>query len=161
MMNWEFRLYLNTSIQLHRTTLWIVLIVWDINNHKTPMDLRIDIDRRNIYKGLVCLYFCSNTQYSTLVFTGIVAAASLPLVPPDTGLTLSQKKFQIFLQLPLTFLFTLLCLGKSTVARKHWQSYPQPARTHPGLSPKLPRCEEKNRIYFKPITWIRKLRTRY
>lgn len=111
-MNWEFRLYLNTSIQLHRTTLWIVLIVWDINNHKTPMDLRIDIDRRNIYKGLVCLYFCSNTQYSTLVFTGIVAAASLPLVPPDTGLTLSQKKFQIFLQLPLTFLFTCTLFGE-------------------------------------------------
>lgn len=69
------------------------------------MDFRLDIDRRNRLKGLVCLYFCSNTQHSTLVFPGIFLAASLPLVLPATGLTLSQKKSQIFLQLPLIFLF--------------------------------------------------------
>lgn len=70
------------------------------------MDFRLDIDRRNRLKGLVCLYFCSNTQHSTLVFPGIFLAASLPLVLPATGLTLSQKKSQIFLQLPLIFLFS-------------------------------------------------------
>lgn len=104
MMNWGFLLYLllNTSAHLHKTTVWIVLILR--YNHKTPMDLRLDIDRRNIHKGLVCFYFFSNTQYSTLVFTGIFVAANLSLVVPPTQLNLSQKKFQMFLWLPLTFL---------------------------------------------------------
>lgn len=108
-----------------------------------------------------CVYiFCCNIQYSKLVFTGIVVAASLPLVLSATGLFLKTSSRYIY-SYHLHFCLLVLCLGKTTVARKHWQSCPQPARTHLWLSPKLPWHEEKNRIYFKPITWIRKLRTRY
>lgn len=118
-------------IQLHRTTVrrvWILrykqsqkpngflwIETWDLILRQyqisTPWTETWCWQKKHTGLGLVCFVSCSNTQYSTLVFSGIFVAASLPLVVPPTPLTLSQKKFQVFLQLPLTFLFTCILSG--------------------------------------------------
>lgn len=105
MMNWGFRLY--PPLYSASQNYCMNTVNFEIQTIKKPpwisgLMLTREIDTRVWF---VYIFALTDTQYSTLVFPGIFVSASLPLILPVTGLTLSQKKLQIFLQLPLPFLF--------------------------------------------------------